>query len=335
MERIEYWTVLRAQAESLRTSVAAVEESLAGARLPKWPVEQSLSVVGMGASSAAAHYFVDESRARGRAALNLTAAEYRREQVPTAACVAISESGRSPETIDALGAFPGPRLAITNVPASPITRVAETSVIMGDVADAGVYVSGYTSTLAALAALGERIGLTGMAGGIAGLPDVVAVELPRLESLVRALLAERLLDEVPMQVDCVGAGGSLASAAETALMMREGARLHSASFQTDQYLHGPAEATCSGGLTVIFGGGRGAELADRLGTVGADVLFVGSGESADIRLPETSALTGRILEAIVGQVLVGRFAELRHLTPGSFQYHFEGTKLPVTGDSHA
>lgn len=71
-----------------------------------------------------------------------------------AVSIAISESGRSPETIAAFQQAEGFRIATTNVPDSPITQHADLVVGWGDVPDAGV-LSGYTASLLALGALGD------------------------------------------------------------------------------------------------------------------------------------------------------------------------------------
>jgi fructoselysine-6-P-deglycase FrlB-like protein len=328
MLRTDYWDVVRNQPESLRTSIAAAHSSLAASELPRWERGQVLATIAMGASTFASELLVHEARRRGRTVLNWPASEWPTDQGAAELFVAVSESGRSPEPIEALRRCRGHRMAITNVPGSPICEVAETVVSLGDVADARVYVSGYTGTLAALAVLGEALGLDGMASGLDAAPDVVAEQLPLIEAAVDAYLAATFADAVPDAIDCVGAGGSLAAAGETALMLREASKLPGSVFQTDQYLHGPAEVAASNRLVVVFGGGRAGDLVATMRSAGEPVLSVASGPDADVALPEVEPVTTAILEIVAGQVLAGRLAAQGGFTPGEFRFEFTGTKLP-------
>lgn len=327
MQRADYWGVVRNQPESLRTAIAAARESLAGAELPHWD-GQVLATIGMGASTFAAELLVHEARRRGRTVLNWPASEWPDDQGAAELFVAVSESGRSPEPIEALRRCAGHRVAITNVPGSPICEVAETVVSLGDVTDARVYVSGYTGTLAALALLGDALGLDGLADGLDAVPGLVAEQLPLIEAAVDAYLAAGFAAVVPDAVDCVGAGSSLAAAGETALMLREASKLPGSVFQTDQYLHGPAEIAAPNRLVMVFGGGRAGDLVTKLRSAGLPVLQVGSADGADIALPEAGPAGTAILEILVGQVLAGRLAVRGGFTPGEFRFEFTGTKLP-------
>jgi fructoselysine-6-P-deglycase FrlB-like protein len=328
MQRAEYWTVVRNQPETLRQAIAAARQSLDRAALPHWENRQLLAVIGMGASTFAADFLVHEARQRGRTVLNWPAAEWPDDQGTATLFVAISESGRSPEPIEALRRCTGLRIAITNVPGSPICQVADSVVSLGDITDAGVYVSGYTGTLVALALLGEALGLDGLANGLDAVPDLVEAQLPTIEAAVDAYLAASFPDAVPDAVDCVGAGSSLAAAGETALMLREASKLPGAVFQTDQYLHGPAEAAASNRLTTVFGGGRAGDLVATLRSVGTPVLRVASAPDAEVALPGAGPVGTAVLEAVVGQVLAGRLAVRGGFTPGEFRFEFVGTKLP-------
>ena len=144
----------------------------------------------MGASTWAAEFLVHEARRRARMVLNWQAADWRGLSFsPASLAVGISESGRSPETIEALGQCGGHRIVITNVPDSPVAAEADTLVPLGGVVDAGVYVSGYTSTLAALALIGETLGLEGLADEIDLLPGLVEEWVPAMIALVSAFLS--------------------------------------------------------------------------------------------------------------------------------------------------
>ncbi len=333
MDRADYWTTVHSQGETLAQTIAAAQAALAAAKLPRWQAGEPLAVLAMGASTMAAEFLVHEARSRGRVVLNWSAADWRDAAgLMSGPAVGISESGRSPETIEALEACTGHRIVVTNVAGSPVTAVADTVVPLGEVADAGVYVSGYTSTLAALALIGERLGLAGIADGLAEAPALVRSWLPVAAAGVDGFLAAHAPSGDVAMVDCVGAGSSFAAAAETALLLREAGRTPSASFASDQYLHGPAESMPGNFCAVVFGGGRVEELVARMAEVGLPVLHVSTDPvpgAAGLPLPPTTPVVASILEAVVGQVLAGRLGDRRGHDIGTFRHEFAMTKLPT------
>ncbi len=332
MDRADYWTTVQRQDESLAVTIATARAALAAAELPQWLPGEPLAVVAMGASTVAAEFLVHEARSRGRVVLNWSAADWREAPalLPTLA-IGISESGRSPETIDALESC-GHRIVVTNVGGSPVTEVADTVVPLGEVADAGVYVSGYTSTLAALAVIGERLGLAGLADGLDTAPALMRSWLPVATAGVDEFLAAHCPEGSVAMLDCVGAGRSFAAAAETALLLREAGRTPSASFPTDQYLHGPAESMPGDFCAVVFGNGRADELVTRMVEIGLPVLHVSPRPvtgATGVAMPSTTPVVASILEVVVGQVLAGRLGDRRGHEIGTFRHDFADTKLPV------
>lgn len=214
--------------------------------------------------------------------------------------------------------------ALTNVPGSPLTQTADQVIVMGNVPDSGVYVTGYTGTVAALALIGQWWGVPGAAQDL----DAVAELLPGVieQARLAGQALSRLRPEGPRQVDAVGDAESGAAAHETALLLREAARIPSAAFALTQYLHGPAESL-EGGLLVVFGPDHGlvAGLIDR-----AAVLHIAPAPNpratATVTLPHLAPLATAILESVVGQVLAcalgGRGFEI-----GTFRAEFAGTKI--------
>ncbi len=334
MDRADYWATVRNQDQTLAETTTAVKRALAGTALPPWRHGEVLSMFAMGASTWASEFFVHEARQRERVVLNWQAADWRGLTFsPATVAIGISESGRSPETIEALAGCGGHRIVVTNVADSPIAEVADTMVTLGQVADAGVYVSGYTSTLATLALIGEGLGLAGLADGLDAAPELVRKWVPVVLSKVDEFLAKHYADTLPGSVECAGAGASFSSAGETSLLVREAGRLPSACFQTDQYLHGPAEALPGTGCCVVFGAGRADELAQTMVGTGVPVLHISTATvagSVGVELPRASALVTSILEVIVGQVLAGRLGDRLGHEIGTFRHEFVGTKLPTT-----
>lgn len=334
MERADFWRTVRRQDLSLATTTLAVRRALAGTALPPWRPGEVVAVVAMGASTWAAEFFVHEARRRDRAVFNWAAADWRALSHPQATlAIGISESGRSPETIDALAQFSGHKMVVTNVDDSPVVAVADTVVTLGQVPDAGVYVSGYTSTLVALALIGEGLGLTGLTDELDSLPQSVREWVPIVSAGVDGFLSGHYAaGTLPSSVECVGAGTSYGSAGETALLVREAGRLPSACFQTDQYLHGPAEALPGQACAVVFGGGRADELVRMMVGSGVPVLHISTAPiagSVAITLPTASPLVTSIREVVAGQVLAGRLGDRGGHEIGTFRHTFAGTKLPL------
>lgn len=328
MERFDYWQVLRDQPTSLTASAQAIRSALAEIDPPAWPEDQSVGILAMGASTFAAEMLTATARDQGRTVLNWPASEWpSRVRPQVAVSIAISESGRSPETIAAFQQAEGFRIATTNVPDSPITQDADLVVGWGDVPDAGVYLSGYTASLLALGALGDWLGLDGLAE-----PATldVAPWISAATRAVDALLAEHFADTMPAAVDCVGAGTSWAAAQESALMMREAGRTPSGTYPLDQYLHGPAESMRPDQVLLVFGGGRADELAHRADSLGIPLLHVAPSPIGrhGLCVPESTPVVERcIREAIVGQVLSGRLGDRRGHELGTFLHTFADTKL--------
>ncbi|MFV0407573.1 MAG: SIS domain-containing protein [Propioniciclava sp.] len=332
MERADYWETVANQGHTLRQSIAAVRAGLPPEGM-SLPADLPVGIAAMGASTYAAEVLVYEAQQRGRVVLNRAASEWHEVPwPPLSLLVGISESGRSPETIQALQQAPGPTLVLTNVPDAPVSTVASRTVSLGGIRDAGVYLSGYTSTVAGLALVGEALGLTQMASGLDQAPDAVEAVLVQAEAVVAEFLSLTPGGSGPTALDCVGGGGSWAAACETALILREAGRTPSAAFPTDQYLHGPAEGLTPTGGLVVFGSNRTDELVRWALGRGIPTLHVSPEPAADavgLRLPRASATVTGIMEAVVGQVLAGRIGTQHGHELGTFQHEFAGTKLPV------
>lgn len=332
MKRAPFWQVITDQPTSLLITLRTVREALQRLdHIPAWPANSTAGVVSMGASTCAAELLVAEARKQGRLTVNWPAAEWLGDGFPHVdLTIGISESGRSPETIDAMARASGRRVAVTNVSDSPITRVADVVVPMGDITDAGVYLSGYTSTLVTLALTSEALGLSPLDTGYNEIPQQVESWSPQVFQVVDYLLTTRFGAHPLLGVDCVGNGSSFAAASETALVIREAGRTPSAVFTTDQYLHGPAESLTTGQLLVIFGDRRVAELAPYVEQLNVPVLHIANDPVGcyGLRLPQGLGPVGRaVLEAVAGEVLAGRIGERQGHELGVFRHSFEGTKL--------
>ena len=187
--------------------------------------------------------------------------------------VGLSESGRSAETVAALSQLSGTRrVGLTNFADSPLVAVVEEALYLDSGPDSPVYTTGYTATLQALGLLGEH--WSGQATDWSGLPEMAATVLtdaaPFMADLSSVLAGARI-------VDVVASGASISTAGEGALMLRESARLLTASHETYNYLHGPMEPLDPQTACVIIGDGREVRLALETSELGCPTLLITTG----------------------------------------------------------
>ncbi len=295
----------------------------------------TLGVVGMGASTHAAHVLVHELAGAGRRVLNISATDLLGDtQEPADAYLVVSESGRSRETIEAARRLRGPRLGLTNDPLAPLATVVDHLLPLGSFEDSPVYTIGYTATVQAFGILataldrGERITRTDWAE----VADRAATVLQDCDEFV----AQALEAVAPARfVDVVGRRGQLASAAETALLLREAVRVPTAVYDTFQYLHGPMEPLQETMACIVFGSDeREVELARFVASTGATAILI---TTADVpaaerlvvhRTPAAGPFATELLEMLPVQLLTHRLAGAAGLVIDGFRYHQDDTKLP-------
>lgn len=275
VSKIDFATALAEESRNMSVSARTIEEAVAALALEPWRPEDTVAVVAMGASTHSGEALVATLTAAGRRCVNLTASDLALAPAgfqPADHYVIVSESGRSPEPTDAARGFTrGRRIGITNDPSAPLAEVVDHVVPLGGWSDSRVYSSGFVATLMAYAALVHR-----------QLPEVEVVELSSVPHLVEQALrdlqpaakqAAALLGSV-VAVDLVARGASAAAAAEGALMVREGCRLPSASYDTYQYIHGPMEPLSGRVGLVVLGSERELPVVRQVLERGVPVVLV-------------------------------------------------------------
>lgn len=343
-ERIEFAAAIRGQGDSLRTAQEALAGALASADLPPWRDGETVAIVAMGASSHSAEALVAVLRSAGVRAVNLAASDLERlppGYQPADHYVFVSESGRSPEPIRvAERSTPGRRIAITNDAASPLAAAVDFVLPVGGIGDSRVYTGGYTATLLAYDLLVRR------QLGAAALPAPVeggaVVDRALAEYAGAAADAARMI-AAATACDVVGPGVSTAAAGEGALLLREAARVHSAAYETYQYLHGPMECLGAGSAVIAFGDGRELSMVSsilrrRVPTVLVSRAAVGDLLRLDdplltvIRLPgDVAGFARAIAEAVVMQLVASELAAARGLDIDEFLFEQPDTKLAAAG----
>lgn len=321
---------IAAQPAALARSAKSVRGALGDLPLPR--PGDVIALVGIGASECAAASAAPVWRDHGLRAFAVSASQLHKTAMPVADLyVGLSESGRSAETVAALGQRSGTRrVGLTNFVDSPLAGVVEDLLCLDSGPESPVYTTGYTATLQALGLLGEH--WSGHATDWSGLPDMAATVLaeaaPVVADLVSVFAGARI-------VDVVASGASIATAGEGALILRESARLLTASHETYNYLHGPMEPLDPQTVCVIIGDGRELRLAQDTSELGCPTLLITtrtdipSSETLTVlTLPRASSpLAQAVLEILPLQQLGWAVASARGLAVDGFRYHQHDTKL--------
>lgn len=337
--RVPFVEAMQSQPELLE-EINGRLAALTAEDLPRWEPGSSLGVLAMGASRNSAHALVTALAAEGVRSVNPPASELllaSPEFVPADYLLVVSESGRSPEPLEAAARIGGSsRVGITNFPDAQIGEVVEASIGFGGVPDSGVYTVGYTATLLAYAHLLDRLGIRSLDADVAEAPALVARALQ--DHAAEATDVAGWIAEATA-VDVVGQGASYATAAELALMLREGVRLPSGLYETYEYLHGPMEAVTPSSLVVLFGDGRELTVPGRLVEAGVRVVLVTSAAPGTvpaeghellrvIRVPQgLSPFVRPVVEVVVAQLLLAAGAERMGIPVDEFVFEGLGTKL--------
>jgi glucosamine--fructose-6-phosphate aminotransferase (isomerizing) len=331
---------MHSQPERLALARTSILASLASATFAEWEPGHTVGVVAMGASSHSGNALVSVLQAAGIRAVNLVASDLALASPgfqPADHYVLVSESGRSPEPIDAARSLTaGRRIGISNFPASQIAEVLDAAIDLGGFPDSGVYTVGYTATLMSYALLLDHLGVVPAAADVERIPALVAEALTSLDAAATAV--GQVLANARF-VDVVGRGVSYSTAAELALMVREGLRMPSASYETFQYLHGPMESVSADTVVVLFGDDRELTIPERLIATGVPVVLVTSAPDSEIpgagdpgltivRVdPSSSPFVRAIIETVFAQLLLARTIEHKPFPIEEFIYDGLGTKI--------
>lgn len=299
--------------------------------------EGAVGLVGMGASLHAAVAAVRDFRLRDIRAYPMSATDLCDDAAFDAATsyVAVSASGRSRETVDAMEKVRhGYRFGITRIEeASPLSRAVDCLIptFTGD--DTGPCTVSYTGTLHVLGLMASAFGGPGPSSeDWRRLPPLLEDVLETVTGEVSAAAGSF---ESVSSVDIVGRGTGYGSAGEAALLLREKARVPASWHDTLNYLHGPMEALRPGVGVIVIGEGREVRLARDIASYGfATILLTRSADVEPAPNLEVIALrTGfggvgdAILEIVPLQLLVARMAEARGSYHLDFRFRQDDTKL--------
>lgn len=209
-------------------------------------------------------------------------------------CIGISQSGRSPDIVDAMTAAQAggaETVAITNFADSPMAQAASHRLALsaGEEKSVAATKTFVTSALAGLAVLAEWQEDRALSKALAAAPDALSGALAQDWEPLMARLARA------QSVFVLGRGPGVAMANEAALKLKETSGLHAESYSAAEVLHGPA-AIVRAQFPVLALGIEDAALpqlaatAERLAQQGADVFITNADVPGATRLPAAPAL---------------------------------------------
>lgn len=211
-----------------------------------------------------------------------------------AACLGISQSGRSPDIVEmmrAAGAGGGLSIAVTNFADSPMAEVSAHCLPLnaGEEKSVAATKTFVCSVVAALALVAEWQDDADLRAAVAGLPGAFAQALALDWSPLAARLARA------GQAFVLGRGPAFAIACEAALKLKETCGLHAEAYSAAEVLHGPSAIVQAHFPVLVLAVEDKAQAgvvatAERLAGQGADVFVTGAAAAGAVTLPAVSGL---------------------------------------------
>ena len=245
-----------------------------------------------------------------------------RLKLPRAACLAISQSGKSPDIVrmtEAAGEGGALTFAITNTPASPLALAADHVIdiaagVERSVAATKTFVGSVVAGLALLAHWNEDRALH---EALASLP-------PRLDAAADcdwSALAEALDGETSLYI--LGRGPALAIAGEAALKFKETCAVHAEAYSGAEVMHGPVSIVGRHFPVLALAArdaaeANGAATADAMAEKGAAVFSTSDAVRRARKLPFAATghpLTDPLALVVSFYSFIEAFARRRGLDP--------------------
>jgi glucosamine--fructose-6-phosphate aminotransferase (isomerizing) len=239
-----------------------------------------------------------------------------------AGCLAISQSGKSPDIVEmarasqAAGAL---TLALTNHPESDLAAVSDHTLCLHAGVEQSVAATKtfVTSIVSAVWLLAQMRGDRDLLAAIHGLPSVLERAAHADWSVVSAALAGR------NSLFCLGRGPALAMSNEAALKFKETCLIHAESYSSAEVMHGPVAIVDSGFPVLAFAAADAAEdhvvnVADDFAAMGASVFVTSAKPSAAHALPVVRSahpLTDPIALIVSFYAMVEQVAQARGINP--------------------
>lgn len=229
--------------------------------------------------------------------------------------IGVSQSGRSPEVVQALRRQPDPqrRISIVNQPASPLARESGVPFCLGGLIDSGMSSVALMATAVALGMLSDELTGDDNRRHWQQLPRRLNDLRPAAE---RATARFAALSAGAGCVDFAARASSLTAAEQGALFLREGPKVPAMAAGTRNYLHGMTDSV-GNTAHVFIGGAREVLLARQMSGFGVPILLVT--DIADVAIagvetlyiPPLAAGPRALLEILVMELLALALAAVR------------------------
>ena len=237
-------------------------------------------------------------------------------------CVAVSQSGRSPDIVAMARAArrdSALTLAVTNDPEAPLAESCAhvLDIHAGEERSVAATKTFVTSAVACLLLLAERREDAELRAALHALPEALAraaaIEWPEVQAAIGA----------SGSLFTLGRGPALAVSNEAALKFKETCRLHAESYSSAEVLHGPVSIVEEGFPVLCFVAADAAEagmreVADQLADKGARVFVASSPASRAARVEHVRtahALTDPLALIVSFYAMVERVAVARGIDP--------------------
>jgi glucosamine--fructose-6-phosphate aminotransferase (isomerizing) len=322
------------QPRALRATWSRLKDDAVFARIASacaGPRFERVVLTGMGGSFFGFHPLSMELAEHGWTPMMVETSElihyYPSLLTPSTLVVAVSQSGRSAETVRLLELNRGNAtlIGVTNDASSPLGEEATFRVLIAAGEEFSVSCKTYVSTLLALHAIGAALCGMGVSERLRNLEpasSVVEGYLRNWESHA-AELAE-LLTGVS-SVFLAGRGSSLAAAQTGALIMKESDHVHAEGMSSAAFRHGPFEMLRKDVFVGVFAGeaktrALNEQLFDDVRRTGARAaLFAHDAERAACRLAGAHPALSSIVEILPAQMMTLALAALNGREPGRFE----------------
>jgi len=288
-------------------------------------------LTGMGSSYHALHPLHLKLIAGGISSLMIETSELvqfaGRLLAPDCLVVAVSQSGKSAETVQLLDMAPADChiVGVTNSAESPLAQKATALVLTHGGSESTVSCKSYIATLTALALLADWLTGQPTASTLAAAQNTVAQTQRYLTHWDEYLDTTRQTLQGVRSLFLVGRGESLAAAGTGGLIIKEAAHFHAEGMSSAAFRHGPFEMVTPDVFTLVYAGegpGRplNANLLADIRTAGGKAELVDrAGETTTpFHLPTGTPCLASVLEILPAQVISVALGLLHGHNPGYF-----------------
>lgn len=239
-----------------------------------------------------------------------------------AACVAISQSGQSPDIVAMAAsatAEGAASIAITNKPGAPLAEACDHTIAMNSGVETSVAATKtfVASAVAGLALLAHWTRDTALIGALEALPQHFEAALTQDWSALAAAL------DGQDSMFVLGRGPSYAMALEAALKFKETCQIHAQAYSSAEVLHGPVSVVGQGFPALALASRDASEpgiveVSEALAKGGADVYVTSAGAVHARRLgfaPTGHPLTDPLALIVSFYAFVEALARARGINP--------------------